>query len=116
MAERARLCGRGDLDAGQARRFVVGAHQIALVRIEDDYFAIGDICSHEDFSLSEGEVLTEECEIECWKHGSMFDLRTGEPRSLPATKPVPVYPVVLDGDDVLVELEDDGSSGDQVNR
>jgi 3-phenylpropionate/trans-cinnamate dioxygenase ferredoxin subunit len=48
--------------------------------------------------------LVEACEIECWKHGSMFDLRTGEPRSLPATKPVPVYGVKIDGDDVFVEL------------
>ena len=82
----------------------MGAHRIALVRIEDDFYAIGDTCSHEDYSLSEGEVLAEECEIECWKHGSTFDLRTGEPQTLPATKPVPVYAVRVDGDDVMVEL------------
>ena len=86
-----RLCGRDEIASGTARRFDVGAHRIALVRIDDDFYAIGDTCSHEDYSLSEGEVLAEECEIECWKHGSMFDLRTGEPQSLPATKPVPVY-------------------------
>ena len=66
---------------------------IALVRIDDAYYAVGDTCSHENYSLSEGEVLAEKCEIECWKHGSMFDLRTGEPKSLPATKPVAVYVV-----------------------
>jgi 3-phenylpropionate/trans-cinnamate dioxygenase ferredoxin subunit len=82
----------------------VGELQIALVRIEDDLYAIGDTCSHEDYSLSEGEVLTEECEIECWKHGSTFDLLTGEPQTLPATKAVPVYAVRLEGDDVMVEL------------
>ena len=71
---------------------------------DDDFFALGDRCSHEDYSLSEGEVLEDECEIECWKHGSTFDLRTGDPCSLPATKPVPVYPVRIDGDDVIVEL------------
>jgi 3-phenylpropionate/trans-cinnamate dioxygenase ferredoxin component len=107
MGERVRLCGRDDLESGCARRFEADGHQIALVRIEDDFYAIGDTCSHEDYSLSEGEVLVEECEIECWKHGSMFDLRTGEPRSLPATKPVPVYQVEVEADDVIVELPEE---------
>jgi 3-phenylpropionate/trans-cinnamate dioxygenase ferredoxin subunit len=104
VAETVRLCGRQEIDPGTARRFEVGPHRIALVRIEDDVYAIGDTCSHEDYSLSEGEVLTEECEIECWKHGSTFDLRTGQPQTLPATKPVPVYAVHVEGDDVMVEL------------
>jgi len=104
MGDVVRLCGRAELAAGEARRFDVGAHRIALVRIEDDFYAIGDVCSHEDYSLSEGEVVPEACEIECWKHGSMFDLRTGEPTSLPATRPVPVYVVRVDDGDVLVEL------------
>lgn len=104
MAEAVRLCARGDLSPGTAKRFDIGTHRLALVRVRDDFFALGDRCSHEDYSLSEGEVLEEECEIECWKHGSTFDLRTGDPRSLPATKPVPVYPVRLEGEDVIVEL------------
>jgi 3-phenylpropionate/trans-cinnamate dioxygenase ferredoxin subunit len=104
MGEIVRICHRSELDPGTARRFDVGPHRIAVVRIEDDVFAIGDTCSHENYSLSEGEVLTEECEIECWKHGSTFDLRTGEPQTLPATKAVPVYVVLLQGDDVMVEL------------
>jgi 3-phenylpropionate/trans-cinnamate dioxygenase ferredoxin subunit len=104
MAEVVRLCGRHEIDSGTARRFDVGTHRIAVVRIDDDVFAIGDRCSHEDYSLSEGEVLAEECEIECWKHGSTFDLRTGEPQTLPATKAVPVYVVRMEGDDVMVEL------------
>jgi 3-phenylpropionate/trans-cinnamate dioxygenase ferredoxin component len=104
MADVVRLCGRQDLEPGTVRRFDAGEHAIALVRIGDDFFAVGDTCSHEDYSLSEGEVLPEECEIECWKHGSTFDLRTGEPQTLPATKPVPVYTVVVSGDDVSVQL------------
>jgi 3-phenylpropionate/trans-cinnamate dioxygenase ferredoxin subunit len=104
MGERVRLCAPAELEPGSARRFDVGEHRIALVRIEDRFYAVGDRCSHEDYSLSEGDVLVEECEIECWKHGSMFDLVTGEPRSLPATKPVPVYGVLVEGDDVMVEL------------
>jgi 3-phenylpropionate/trans-cinnamate dioxygenase ferredoxin component len=104
MGEVVRLCGREELEPGSARKFEVNGYKVALVRIDDEFYAIGDVCSHEDYSLSEGEVLSEECEIECWKHGSTFDLRTGEPCSLPATRPVPVYDVRVEGDDVLMEL------------
>jgi 3-phenylpropionate/trans-cinnamate dioxygenase ferredoxin subunit len=99
-----RVCALDDLEPGTAQRFDVGRHRIAVVRIDDDVYAIGDRCSHADVSLAEGEVLVEDREIECWKHGSTFDLKSGEPQSLPATKPVPVYEVrVVDGD-VEVEL------------
>lgn len=104
MTEEVRLCGRDGLEPNTARRFDVGDQRIALVRIADDYFAVGDRCSHEDFSLSEGAVLGEECEIECWKHGSTFDLRTGRPCSLPAVKPVPTYRLRVTGDTVYVEM------------
>ena len=104
MGEVVRLCARDDIEPGSVRRFDVGPHRIAVVRIEDEFYAIGDTCSHEDYSLSEGQVFPEECELECWKHGSSFDLRTGEPRSLPATKSVPVYEMRVEGDDVSVEL------------
>lgn len=104
MTRRERLCSVDDVEPGAARRFEVGEHRIALVRIGNDFYAIGDRCSHADFSLSEGEVWPDECEIECWKHGSTFSLKTGEPQALPATRPVPVYDVVVDGDDVVVEI------------
>jgi 3-phenylpropionate/trans-cinnamate dioxygenase ferredoxin subunit len=103
VAETFRLCSTAEAESGQPRRFDVGGHRICLVRIGDDFYAIGDRCSHEDYSLSEGEVFEDEREIECWKHGSTFSLTTGEPQSLPATKPVPVYTVVIEGDDVIVE-------------
>ncbi|GAB2775167.1 non-heme iron oxygenase ferredoxin subunit [Streptomyces chlorus] len=75
---------------------------VSLVHTEGEVFAINDICSHANVSLSEGEV--DDCHIECWLHGSRFDLRSGKPDSLPATRPVPVYPVKIEGDDVLVSL------------
>jgi 3-phenylpropionate/trans-cinnamate dioxygenase ferredoxin subunit len=102
--ETVRLCARDELKPGSARRFDVGEHRIALVRIGDDFYAIGDRCSHADYSLSEGDVWEEECELECPKHGSTFSLLTGEPQTLPATQPVPVYSVVVEGDDVKVVL------------
>jgi 3-phenylpropionate/trans-cinnamate dioxygenase ferredoxin subunit len=104
VGEAVRLCARDDLAAGAARRFEVDGHRIALVRIGDDFYAIGDTCSHADYSLSEGDVWVDECEIECPKHGSTFSLTTGEPQTLPATQPVPVYTVQVDGDDVKVVL------------
>ncbi len=104
MPESVRLCGPDDLQPNTARRFDVAGRALALVRVGDEFYALDDTCSHEDYSLSEGEVFADECEIECTKHGSTFDLRSGEPRSLPATKPVAVYPVRVDGGDVVVEL------------
>ena len=98
-----RLCTVDDVAPSEAKRFDVDGHRVCLVRIGDDFYAIGDQCSHEDYSLAEGELFEEECAIECWKHGSTFDLRTGEPQSLPATKPVPVYEVVVDGGEVFVK-------------
>jgi 3-phenylpropionate/trans-cinnamate dioxygenase ferredoxin subunit len=100
----ARVCGREDLTVGQAARFVVGSTPVCLVRTNDGFRAINDICSHEDYSLAEGEVDLDECEIECWKHGSMFSLETGEPSTFPATRPVAVYEVRVVGDDVTVEV------------
>ena len=103
MTRRERLCSVDDLAPGQARRFDTAGQRVALVRVGDDFYAVGDRCSHANFSLSEGEVLAEDLEIECWKHGSTFSLETGEPQSLPATKPVPVYEVnVEDGEVMLV--------------
>ncbi len=99
-----RLCAVDGLADGEVRRFDIGEHKIALVRLSGEWFAIGDTCSHADFSLSDGEVLIDECALECWKHGSAFDLRTGVPQTLPATVAVPVYLVKVDGDDVLVEI------------
>jgi len=87
-----------DLQPGTARQVLVGDHRIALVRIDDDVYAISDRCSHQDISLSEGDVLCDDKALECWKHGSAFSLVDGEPLSLPATRPVPVYEVhVVDG-------------------
>lgn len=100
-----RLCAADDVATGEAKRFDVDGHRVCLVRIGDDFYAIGDQCSHEDYSLAEGEVFGDDCAIECWKHGSTFDLRTGEPQSLPATKPVPVYDVVLRDGEVFVRAQ-----------
>lgn len=92
----------GSLDAlaeGVPHRVELSGRAVAMVRLGDDVYAIGDRCSHEDVSLSGGDVDEDDCTLECPKHGSAFDLRTGEALSLPALRPVPAYVVdVLDGD------------------
>ena len=96
------LCNVDDVEHGTAKRFDVGGHRIALVRVGDDFYAIGDRCSHADYSLAEGEVDEDALTLECWKHGSTFDLNTGEPTVFPATRAVPVYEVeVREGKVVL---------------
>ena len=77
VSETVALCAPDDLASGEARRFDVSGHRIALVRIGDAFYALDDECSHEDYSLSEGEVWPDECQIECPRHGSTFDLATG---------------------------------------
>ena len=100
-----RLCRFDALVTGAARRFDVNGLRIAVVRIHEAVYAVGDRCTHQDVSLSEGEVLVDDLEIECYRHGSTFSLVTGEALSLPATNPTPVYRVnVVDGD-VYVEID-----------
>jgi 3-phenylpropionate/trans-cinnamate dioxygenase ferredoxin subunit len=77
---------------------------VAIVRTGSDVFALRDVCSHAEVALSEGEVYDHT--IECWLHGSCFDLRTGKPTNPPATQPVPTYRVKIEGDDVYVSLEE----------
>jgi 3-phenylpropionate/trans-cinnamate dioxygenase ferredoxin subunit len=94
-----RVCRLDELADCSARRFEVDGRPVAVVRIGDDVYAIGDTCSHAEVSLSEGEVWCDTKEIECWKHGSAFSLETGVPSTLPATQPVPVYVArVVDGE------------------
>ena len=75
-----------------------------LIRIGDDVYAIGDECSHADYSLAEGEIDADDKTIECWKHGSAFSVETGEPTSMPAIKPVPVYTVSVEDGVIHVEV------------
>ena len=97
-----RACPVSELKDGGAISVVLGGDEIALVKTEGEVFAIRDWCSHAAVPLSEGEV--DGYTVECWLHGSCFDLRTGQPTALPATVPVPVYPVKIEGDDVLVSI------------
>ena len=97
-----RACLVADVTDGTAVRVVIDGVPVAVVRSDGEYYAIHDVCSHANVALSEGEI--EGQTLECWLHGSRFDLVTGRPTGLPATQPVPVYPVKIDGDDILVSV------------
>ena len=99
-----RACALSELADAVAHQVDVGGCPVALVRLGDTVHAIGDTCSHAEVSLAEGIVDTDECALECWKHGSLFSLESGKALTLPATRPVPIYVVRVDGDDVFVDL------------
>ncbi|HEY8451575.1 MAG: non-heme iron oxygenase ferredoxin subunit [Micromonosporaceae bacterium] len=99
-----RVCSTEDVPKGTAISANINGVQVAIVHAHDDnFYAIYDECSHAQVALSEGEV--EDCTLECWLHGSRFDLRTGEPTALPATEPVPVYPVEVRDGDIYVDVD-----------
>ncbi len=103
-----RLCNVSDVPAGDVRRFEVDHRPIAVVNLGDEGFrAIDAICSHAHYFLDEGEVDVDLETIECPKHGSTFDLATGKPRTLPATLSVQVFPVKIENDDILIEVNDE---------
>jgi 3-phenylpropionate/trans-cinnamate dioxygenase ferredoxin subunit len=109
MTDALRIAPLAALPAGRGLRLEVGDARIALFRIGDDVYAIGDRCSHAEASLAEGEVYG--YDVECPRHGSEFDVRTGRPGALPATRPVPVYETsVVDGV-VFLRLSPDGHVG-----
>ena len=96
-------CALADVPEGTAVRVEFGTEPVCLVHTEGEVFAIRDVCSHADVPLSEGEV--EGTTVECWLHGSRFDLRSGKPTGLPATVPVPIYETKIEDGYVLVRLE-----------
>ena len=95
-----RAASLSDIPDEGAIRVELAGKPVCLAKSGGEVFALSDICSHADVALSEGDV--DGYLIECFLHGSAFDLRTGRPTSLPANQPVPVYPVRVEGDDVLV--------------
>jgi 3-phenylpropionate/trans-cinnamate dioxygenase ferredoxin component len=101
-----RVCGLSEVPEDGSLRVELPDVDVAIVNFDGQVYAIEDVCSHAEVALTDGEV--EEFDgaptIECALHGSCFDLRTGEPTNLPATEPVPVYPVRVEGDDILVDV------------
>lgn len=98
-----RACSLDEIPADEALGVTVGAYDVAIARDGDEFFALQDLCSHAAVTLSEGEVAN--CTIECWLHGSTFDLRTGKPTTFPATESVATFPVDVRDGDLYVDVE-----------
>jgi 3-phenylpropionate/trans-cinnamate dioxygenase ferredoxin subunit len=90
------------LQAGKPVRIEKNGESICVARVGDQVFAVNDVCSHSDASLSEGDIT--DFKIECWLHGAEFDLRTGEALTPPAVASIKTYSVTVDGDSVTVEM------------
>ena len=100
---RHRVAAVAEVPIDAVKKVEVDGAVICLAHAEDgNFYALDDVCSHEDYSLSEGELWG--LEIECPQHGSRFDLQTGKPHALPAVTPVATYPVTVEGRDVYVDL------------
>ena len=100
-----KICDLTDLEEAAPRRIEIEGKKLSIVLLNERIYALDDTCSHEDVSLSEGEVDIDECALECWKHGSLFSLETGEALSLPATKSVKTYEVRIVDNDVVLVIE-----------
>ncbi len=98
-----RVCSLDEVKDDQGLAVTLGGDEIVIARNGDEVFALQNECSHAAVALSEGDVA--DCQIECWLHGSMFDLRTGKPTNLPATEPVATFPIEVRGTDVYVDTE-----------
>jgi len=93
-----------DLNPGEVMYVEVGNDPVALINLEGEYFALSDICTHEEASLSDGEIYGDE--IECPLHGGAFEIRTGLPANFPVVVPVETYEIKVEGDDVFAAKRD----------
>lgn len=98
-----KVCATGDVPEGEGIKLEQGPDPVALFNADGEFYAIGDTCTHGDWSLSEGYM--EECEVECTLHMAKFCIKTGRVTAPPANAPVKSYPVKVEGDDVLVDFD-----------
>ncbi len=99
------ICPAGELPPGDKRLVEADGIEIGVFNCAGTLYAIEDRCSHDDGSLVDGELNEDECAVECPRHGSLFDLRTGTPTTLPAYAPVETFPVRIE--DEMIKLEVD---------
>jgi 3-phenylpropionate/trans-cinnamate dioxygenase ferredoxin subunit len=97
-----RVASLSDVPTDEALAVTVDRYDVAIARDGDEVFALQDLCSHAAVQLSEGEVV--DCTVECWLHGSTFDLRTGKPTTFPATEPVATFPVEVRDGEIYVDV------------
>ncbi len=91
-----------DVKPGQMKSFIVNDKRILIANWEGTYFATEDVCTHDNGTLSDGELI--DGEIECPRHGGRFDVRTGAVVALPPMFPIKTFPVHVEGDQIFVDL------------
>jgi len=104
LAEYVRVASTGDIEPGRVQVFEVNGRQIAICNVDGTFYAIDDVCTHDGGPLDQGEL--EGNEIECPRHGALFDVTTGKALTLPAVRPVETYEVQVEGDDIKVAVGD----------
>ena len=92
-----------EIPPGRVKMVEIGDEDIALCNVEGEFYAIANVCTHDEGPLGAGYLMGEE--IECPRHGARFNVRTGEVRVLPAIVPLPTFEVKIEGDDILVDVD-----------
>ena len=105
LSEKVEVCKLSDLPEGEMKLIEAKGQKIGVFNAGGKFFAIEDRCSHDDGPLAEGELDADACTVECPRHGSLFDLRSGRPKTLPAYEPVQIFPVSLEQNVVILEVE-----------
>ena len=99
------VCSVAELQPGQMRIVEWEDVEIGVFNCAGTLYAIEDRCSHDDGPLAEGDFDPDNCTVECPRHGSLFDLRTGKPKTLPAYVPVDTFPVLVEDDVIKLEVD-----------
>jgi 3-phenylpropionate/trans-cinnamate dioxygenase ferredoxin subunit len=102
MTEAYKIANKADIAEGAVKVFTAGNDRVAVCRVDNTYYAVADLCSHDGGPLGEGELVDHQ--IECPRHGARFDIETGKPTCLPAVVPIPVYKVEERGDEIWVSV------------
>ncbi len=92
-----------DIEPGKVKVYEVAGKQVAICNVDGTFYAIDDVCTHDGGPLDQGELLGDQ--IECPRHGALFNVKTGKALTLPAVAPVKSYPVQVEGDDIKVEVD-----------
>ena len=104
MPEFVKIASKDELADGEMKLIELEDQLVILFRVDEQFYCLDDVCTHDGGTLSDGELNG--CEIECPRHGARFDVRTGEAVCMPATQATVAHEVQVDGEDVLVKLVD----------
>lgn len=99
------VCKTEELPTGERKIIEADGFKIGVFNVDGEIYAIEDRCSHDDGSLAEGPFDPERCTVECPRHGSLFDLKSGRPKTLPAFAPVETFDVVIEDGEIKLEVD-----------